>query len=122
MTRRRFYAPLTAFTSDQIILLGTDESRHLRDALRLGPGDEIYVVDGAGREFKCVIAEARRDLARLRVVNEVSPAKPESPLDLRLAIALLKGEKFDLVVQKTTELGVMSIQPVVTERADVRLR
>src|SRR6266446_6090422 len=122
MTRRRFYAPPKAFTSDQIILLGTEESRHLRDVLRLGPGDEIYVFDGAGREFQCVIAETRRDSALLRVLTEVSPTMPESPLDLTLAIALLKGEKFDLVVQKTTELGVTSIQPVVTERADVRVR
>ena len=122
MTRRRFYAPPTAFTSDQIILLATEESRHLRDVLRLGPGDEIYVFDGEGSEFQCVIAETRRDSTQLRVVAEASPAKPESPLDLTLAIALLKGEKFDLVVQKATELGVMSIQPVVTERADVRVR
>jgi 16S rRNA (uracil1498-N3)-methyltransferase len=39
-----------------------------------------------------------------------------------LAVALLKGEKFDLVVQKATELGVTRILPVITERADVRLR
>src|SRR2546421_48878 len=122
MPRRRFYAPPTPFTSDQMILRGREESRHLRDVLRLGPGDEIYVFDGAGREFQCVIAETRRDSALLRVLTEVSPTMPESPLDLTLAIALLKGEKFDLVVQKTTELGVTSIQPVVTERADVRVR
>src|SRR6266853_5123638 len=121
MSRRRFHAPVEAFSADRVTL-GADEARHLRDVLRLGPGDEIYIFDGEGREFQCVIKESRRDRASLSVVKEVSPAKPESPLDLRLAIALLKGEKFDLVVQKTTELGVMSIQPVVTERADVRLR
>ena len=41
---------------------------------------------------------------------------------MTLAIALLKGEKFDLVIQKATELGVKRIRPLDTERADVRLR
>ena len=39
-----------------------------------------------------------------------------------MAVALLKGEKFDLVVQKLTELGVTSVIPILTARADVRLR
>lgn len=121
MSRRRFYAPAEAFATDHV-KLSTDEARHLREVLRLGPGDEIHIFDGAGREFHCVIEESRRDWASLRVIAEVSPAKPESPLDLTLAIALLKGEKFDLVVQKATELGVTLIQPVITQRADVRLR
>jgi 16S rRNA (uracil1498-N3)-methyltransferase len=51
----------------------------------------------------------------------VEPERAESPLDLTLAVALLKGEKFDLVVQKATELGVWRIVPVETKRADVRL-
>ena len=48
--------------------------------------------------------------------------RPESPLDLTLAVALLKGEKFDLVVQKGTELGVKRFIPLVTRYADIRLR
>ena len=59
---------------------------------------------------------------RLTVAEECAPHRPESPLALTLAVALLKGEKFDTVVQKATELGVASIVPVVTARADVRLR
>lgn len=121
MSRRRFYAPVEAFSGDHVTL-STDEARHLRDVLRLGPGDQINLFDGAGREFQCVIVESRRDWATLRVTVEIPPTKPESPLDLTLAIALLKGEKFDLVVQKATELGVARIQPVITQRADVRLR
>jgi len=96
-----------SFTSDQNNPAGQGREPSSRDVLRLGPGDEIYVFDGEGSEYQCVIGEARRDSTQLRVVAEASPAKPESPLDLILAIALLKGEKFDLVVQKATELGVM---------------
>ena len=123
MTRRRFYAPLSAFDSSLTrITLASDEARHLREVLRLKVGDEVYVFNGAGREFQCRVEETRRDAAHLMVVREVDPARPESPLHLTLAVALLKGEKFDLVVQKATELGVTVIVPVVTKLADIRLR
>ena len=123
MTRRRFYAPPSAFSADrQSVRLASDEARHLRDVLRLQRGDEVHVFDGEGKEFQCTIEDSSREFARLKIVAEVQPARPESPLDLTLAVALLKGEKFDLVVQKATELGVTRILPVITERADVRLR
>ena len=123
MTRRRFYAPQAAFDAKLAsVILATDEARHLREVLRLKVGDEVHVFNGAGREFRCSIEESRRDSARLKVVGEVTPARPESPLQLNLAVALLKGEKFDLVVQKATELGVSKVTPVITKLADIRLR
>ena len=123
MTRRRFYAPPSAFSADaKSATLSPEETRHLRDVLRLHPGDEIYVFDGAGREFHCAVEIIAKDSTELRVISEVEPTRPESPLHLTLAIALLKGEKFDLVIQKATELGVKRIVPLEAERADVRLR
>ncbi|MBV9960461.1 MAG: 16S rRNA (uracil(1498)-N(3))-methyltransferase [Acidobacteria bacterium] len=123
MTRRRFYAPATAFDAGRVTL-DSNEARHLREVLRLRAGDEVFVFDGAGREFLCVVLEPGRGNgeATLEVRAEAEPASPESALELTLAVALLKGEKFDLVVQKATELGVKRIMPVATARADVRLR
>ncbi|MBC7912372.1 MAG: 16S rRNA (uracil(1498)-N(3))-methyltransferase [Pyrinomonadaceae bacterium] len=121
MTRRRFYAPPEAF-EENFVTLATEEARHLRDVLRLRVGDEAFVFDGEGREYLCLIAESLRNSARLEVREAVEAASPESPLSLTLAVALLKGEKFDFVVQKATELGVTRIMPVITKRADVRLR
>ncbi len=123
MGRRRFYAPSGAFNShSQTVTLETDEARHLREVLRLKPGDEVYVFDGAGREFHCAIESSRRDTAVLRVLEEVEPARPESTLQLTLAVALLKSDKFDLVVQKATELGVVRLVPVMTKLADVKVK
>ena len=123
MTRRRFYAPPGAFNSEeQSVILAVDEARHLRDVLRLKAGDEVYVFDGTGREFRCRVVNIARDSAELRVEAEVEPAKPESQLQLNLCVALLKGEKFDLVVQKATELGVTRIVPLITRHADIHLR
>src|SRR5215217_9233704 len=121
MTRRRFYAPPAAFT-DQTVTLATDEARHLRDVLRLKTGDEVYVFNGVGREFRCTVSQIKRDSTELRIDAEVEPAKPESQLQLDLGVALLKGEKFDLVVQKATELGVSKVVPLITRYADIHLR
>lgn len=121
MTRRRFFAPPGAFTRESV-RLDVDEARYLREVLRLKVGDQVYVFNGRGQEFQCTVEEARRDSSLLKVVSEIEPARPESPLQLTLAVALLKGEKFDLVVQKATELGVTAITPVTTKLADIRLR
>ena len=118
---RRFYAPKENFGNEKIVL-SLEETRHLRDVLRLREGAEIQVFDGAGREFLCEIAEISKKETALRIVREIAPAAPESDLDLTLAVALLKGEKFDLVVQKAVELGVTKLVPLNTKRADVKLK
>lgn len=123
MSRRRFYAPSSSFADDCLtVKLEKDEARHLRDVLRLRQGDEVFVFDGEGAEFRCVVEAINRDAARLIIENEVEPARPESRLELTLAVALLKGEKLDLVLQKATELGATRITPVITRLADVKLK
>lgn len=123
MTRRRFFAPPSAFNlSKRTVTLTADEARHLREVLRLKPGDEVSVFDGVGKEFRARVAQARREFAELELDEEIEPARPESPLHITLAVALLKGEKFDLVVQKATELGVTKIVPLMTRYADIKLR
>lgn len=123
MTRRRFYAPPEAFAADRTsVKLNADETQHLRKVLRLKTGGEVFVFDGAGQEFRGVIESVAREITQVRIQEEVSPASAESPLHLTIAVALLKGEKFDLIVQKLTELGVNRLIPLITARADVRLR
>ena len=123
MTARRFYAPPEAFAPGEVAL-SEEESRHLRDVLRLRAGDEARLFDGEGREYACVVVDAggRKEAARLAVRGATEPPSPEPPVFVLLAAALLKGEKFDLVVQKAVELGVGLVRPLLTKRADVRLR
>ena len=123
MGRRRFHAPPGAFNfHSRTVRLEADEARHLREVLRLQPGDEVYVFDGTGKEFRCAIESSRRDAALLNVLEEIEPASPESPFQITLAVALLKSDKFDLVVQKATELGVVRVVPVMTRLADIKLK
>jgi len=116
---RRFFAPLDSFT-DGVVTLDADETRHLRDVLRLRPGDRVAVFDGAGGEFACDIVKIEKRSAMLAVVKRLDPASPESPLDLTLAAAILKHDRFDLVIQKAVELGVSSLIPLDVIRFDVR--
>ena len=118
---RRFYAPKENFGKGKIIL-SLDETRHLRDVLRLREGEKVQVFDGAGKEFLCAIETISKKETSLKIVEETAPSAPESNLDLTLAVALLKGEKFDLVIQKAVELGVSKLVPLNTKRADVRLK
>jgi 16S rRNA (uracil1498-N3)-methyltransferase len=118
---RRFFAPPENF-QDSKIILDADEAKHLRDVLRLREGAKINVFDGNGREFAAEILTIKKNETVLEIVEEVQPSAPESNLNLTLAVALLKGEKFDLVVQKACELGIIKIVPIETKRADVRMR
>src|SRR5438128_1940067 len=123
MTRRRFYAPPEALSlGKKSVTLSAEETRHARDVLRLQRGEEVYVFDGEGIEYRCVIAELKRHSVKVDLLDQVKPAHPESLLDLTLGVALLKGEKFDLAVQKATELGATRFIPILTNRADVRIR
>lgn len=123
MSLRRFFAPPVAFKKDLgRVTLTRDEVRHLRDVLRLNAGDEVLVFDGQGEEYRCAIRNLMRDSAELEIIENIDSSRFESPLGISLGVALLKGEKFDLVVQKVTELGVTIVHPMMTKFADVRLQ
>lgn len=118
---RRFYAPAENFSNEKITLRA-EESKHLQTVLRLRAGAEVFVFDGAGAEFSCVVETLYKNETALKIVEKVPPKAPESKLDLTLAVALLKGEKFDFVVQKACELGASRIIPLETRRADVKIK
>ena len=120
MARRRFHALPEAFASDSVTL-GRAETQHARDVLRLAPGDEIFVFDGKGNEYRCRLAAFGPGSSTAEIIEQVKFQTP-SNFGLTLAVALLKGDKFDLIVQKATELGVQKVVPVITRRADVKIR
>lgn len=118
---RRFYAPPENFHA-QFVTLSEEETRHLRDVLRLRVGEEVSVFDGIGREFECVIETIEKRSSTLSLIKEVAPASPESNLELSIAATVLPGDKYDLVIQKAVELGVVEFIPIVTSRCEVKLK
>lgn len=119
MQRRRFYA-LPDKINREVVMLSHEETHHLTRVLRLKPGDEAFVFDGCGREYRCRFLQVEDHCALLEVIEELLDAV-ESPLLITLGQSLAKGEKFDVIVQKATELGVSSIVPLLTDQADVKL-
>jgi 16S rRNA (uracil1498-N3)-methyltransferase len=118
MQRHRFYAPPLSFTETSV-RLDADEAHHLTRVLRLGPGARAFVFDGEGGEYECEVARVAKHEVELNLLRRLDDAV-ESPLRLTLAQALIKGDKFDWVIQKATELGVTQIVPLVTDNADIK--
>ncbi len=118
---RRFYAPREQF-QDNKITLDSDETRHLRDVLRFKENDNIQIFDGENREFLCRIEKIGKRETILEIIENIEPSAPRSNLDLTLAVAVLKGDKFDLTIQKAVELGVTKFVPLITKRCDVQLK
>ncbi|MCS6875081.1 MAG: 16S rRNA (uracil(1498)-N(3))-methyltransferase [Pyrinomonadaceae bacterium] len=115
----RFYAPPQSFVSKKIFL-EEEETKHLRSVLRLCKGSIVRVFDGKGREFLCRIEKIDRKYSEALILQECEPKSPESSFDLHLAVSLIKGEKFDVVIQKAVELGVKSLTPLITKRSEVK--
>ena len=118
MQRYRFYAPPLSFT-EASVRLDADEAHHLTRVLRLGSGARVFVFDGEGGEYECEVARVAKHEVELNLLRRLDDAV-ESPLRLTLAQALIKGDKFDWVIQKATELGVTRIVPLVTDHADIK--
>lgn len=103
------------------IELEAGPARHLVRVLRLKAGYGVVLFNGDGNEYPATIEEAGPgDRCRLQV-EQAREADTESPLSITLVQAIARGDRMDWCIQKACELGVTSIQPVFTERTEVRL-
>ena len=118
MQRHRFFAPSAQIIGENIFL-SAEESQHLARVLRLVPGAIVFAFDGEGIEYECEIAVVHKANTQLKIQSRLGN-EVESPLQLTLGQALVKSDKFDLVVQKATELGVSKIIPLMTEHCEFR--
>lgn len=105
----RFYLPPDAWENPA---LTGDEARHLSQVLRMKAGDSLIVFDGKGRRAAAEVLEVSRDRVPLKV-GDVLPSDLPMPA-ITLAQAIPKGKNMDLIVQKSVELGIAAIQPLVT--------
>ena len=95
------------------------EANHLTRVLRLKPGSEIEVVGAAGEAAVAVIDEISGETATLRLTRRVERVS-EPPIEVVLAQALTKNDKFDYIVQKAVELGASRIVPLAMEHCVVK--
>ncbi len=106
----RFYLPPDAWPNEPT--LTGDEARHLSQVLRLKPGERVVVFDGYGRSASAEVLMVNRDQVSLKL-GEILHSSAQLPA-IVLAQAIPKGKNMDLIVQKSVELGIAAIQPLVT--------
>jgi 16S rRNA (uracil1498-N3)-methyltransferase len=111
---RRFFVRPDDVGTQELRLRG-DEADHLVRVLRLGPGKQIVVFDGCGHEYTTVVERLGTEGVVCRILFDASPQSP-STVSITLGQGVPKAEKFDWVIQKTTELGVSAIVPLITDR------
>jgi 16S rRNA (uracil1498-N3)-methyltransferase len=111
----RFYVPQPRIENGMLKIEGS-EVRHIRRVLRLREGDRIVVFNGLAKEYEGIIVEEEATSVVMRIQHVLSPNR-ESPLEITLAQSLLKGEKMDYLIQKSTELGVKEIVPFFSSRS-----
>jgi 16S rRNA (uracil1498-N3)-methyltransferase len=115
----RFFFVDPARVSGGRARLDGDEARHIKDVLRLRPGDEIGLLDGAGREFSGVIAGMSGGGVEVRLTGS-RPAPGGSRIRLSVAQGFLKEKKMDRLAHQLSELGVHRWVPFVSTRAVAR--
>ncbi|OGW80691.1 MAG: hypothetical protein A3C47_07015 [Omnitrophica bacterium RIFCSPHIGHO2_02_FULL_51_18] len=101
------------------VRLNPKESRHALSVLRLNIGDTVDLFDGQGRGFSGVISRLEKGSVEVMITQNSKTVQER--IHLTLGISVIKPEAMDLVVQKACELGVHSIQPLITERCVVKL-
>ncbi len=104
----RFYLPNL---NKSCVELTGDTHTHAAYALRIRAGDYITVFDGRGVELSCKVKEIKKDKTLLDVLDSAENVG-ETAINVTLYLSVIKQDRFELAVQKTTELGVNKIVPV----------
>ncbi|MBO7401911.1 MAG: 16S rRNA (uracil(1498)-N(3))-methyltransferase [Lachnospiraceae bacterium] len=114
---QHFYVESDAVSDGTLTISGSDYN-HIKNVLRMKPGEELTAVDGESREYLCEVS-SYDDKRVLCTIKESRMCALELPCKVVLFQGLPKKDKLELIVQKAVELGVSKIVPVLTKRAVV---
>lgn len=114
-----FFTETEFFTKSEAVITGPDVN-HIRNVLRMKPGERILLSDGKGTNCLCELTEIGSERVTARILQK-EVKDTELPVEVTLFQGLPKGDKMDYVVQKCVELGVTRIVPTETERCVARL-
>lgn len=114
----RFYLPPESCHGQSLRLDGR-EAHHALHVLRLKHGDCVTVLDGAGKSLLCNVENTAKESLTLAVRETAS--SPPLPGSITLLVAVPKGKILEDIIQKSVELGVQRIVPLLTERVVTRL-
>lgn len=114
----RFYVDF-ALSTDSVVELPDNVVRHL-NVLRVKNTEEIVLFNGNGKAYPALPEVLEKRRASVRILCEEATDN-ESPLNITLVQAVSSAERMDFTLQKSVELGVAEIRPVISERCVVRL-
>lgn len=117
MHKRSFYVSPDN-TDGKSVLLKGKEAHHLASVVRSKPGDVIFAVDGCGTCYSVELTEINTKSVKGRVLK-VLRGFGEPVTEVTLAAGIVKGSRFDWIVEKATELGVKRIIPFISENSVV---
>ncbi|MCC8378839.1 16S rRNA (uracil(1498)-N(3))-methyltransferase [Xenorhabdus sp. PB30.3] len=115
----RIYHP-DPLTVGAEISLSDDAANHVGRVLRMSNGQRLQLFDGSNQVFNAEITEASKKTVKV-YIHTGELADHESPLDLHLGQVMSRGEKMEFTIQKSVELGVNTITPLLSERCGVKL-
>jgi 16S rRNA (uracil1498-N3)-methyltransferase len=98
-----------------------DNAEQIRKVLRMKEGEEIFVLDGHGWEYKVQLIEIKKGVATGEIKSKDFKSE-DTKIKIILGQGIPKGEKMDFIVQKATELGVSEIVPLILERCIVKIK
>ena len=107
-------------SSEQLVRLTGQDAAHAARVLRLEPGDQILVGAGDGRDYTCRIKTISPEEVTA-AIEDISGNTAELPIEITLYQGFPKGDKMDLILQKTVELGVFRVVPVWMSRSVVKM-
>ena len=119
MRKHRFYHP-GPLELGKSYLLDEANNHQIIKVLRLKPEQEIWLFNNANTEFKANIQRVNNNVVTV-VVNDQIPNNKESNCQIYLVQAIAKGQKMDYIIQKSVELGVSAIIPLISERTIVNI-
>lgn len=115
----RIYHP-APLTVNHDVALDDDAANHVGRVLRMSTGQTLELFDGSNQVFNAQIVAADKKRVQVRIL-ESRQENRESPLDIHLGQVMSRGEKMEFTIQKSIELGVNIITPLLSERCGVKL-
>ena len=116
---QQFFAEPSWIRENKIYMQGADVN-HIKNVLRMKPGEDVRVNDGRGKTYLCCISSYEEQTAVLDILKELD-SDTELPSRIILFQGLPKGDKMEWIVQKAVELGAYSIVPFAAKRSVVKL-
>lgn len=110
----KFFAKTENFSENTVKIYG-DDAFHIARSLRMAVGDEIYVSDGDGSDYRCRLSHIRDEECECEIIEKLD-SSAESPIFITLYMAYPKGDKLETVIQKSVELGASRIVPFESSR------